>query len=201
MVERKDWILIVLDCSKDKTLSPVQLQKSLFLLKYMNPDMFNNFYNFIAYHYGPFCLDIYEDADLLKFDEMININVNTIGGWNIYSINDKGIKYVDNLKNLFFVQRQLDNLGVMKPPSFCSLTSSWGDFNRKYIGIKTLNIETVGLWSGVKSPIAYNITLELEDMILGLTEDHVKAKKEADTADDTYRKNANDPLDAALKNM
>ena len=98
MVERKDWILIVLDCSKDKTLSPVQLQKSLFLLKHMNPDMFNNFYNFIPYHYGPFCLDIYEDADLLKLDEMININVNTIGRWDIYSINDKGIKYVDNLK-------------------------------------------------------------------------------------------------------
>ena len=43
-------------------------------------------------------MNIYEDADLLKLDEMINIDVNTIGRRNIYSINDKGIKYVDNLK-------------------------------------------------------------------------------------------------------
>jgi hypothetical protein len=99
MMKKKDWILIVLNCSEDKTLSPVQLQKSLFLLKHMNPDTFsNNFYNFLPYHYGPFCLNIYEDADLLKFNEMININVNTIERWNIYSITDKGIKYVDNLK-------------------------------------------------------------------------------------------------------
>jgi len=99
MMKKKDWILTVLNCSEDKTLSPVQLQKSLFLLKYMNPDAFsNNFYNFIPYHYGPFCLNIYEDADLLKFNEMININVNTIERWNIYSITDKGIKHVDDLK-------------------------------------------------------------------------------------------------------
>jgi len=99
MMKKKDWIFIVLNCSKDKTLSPVQLQKSLFLLKYMNPDTFsNNFYNFIPYHYGPFCLQIYEDADFLKSKNLININTNIIGRWKIYSINDKGLKYVDILK-------------------------------------------------------------------------------------------------------
>ena len=98
MMKKKDWILVALNCSEDKTLSPVQLQKSLFLLKHMNPDAFSeNFYDFIPYHYGPFCLNIYEDADLLKFNDMININVNMIERWNIYSITDKGTKYADNL--------------------------------------------------------------------------------------------------------
>ena len=98
-MKKKDWILIALDCSKSKTLSPVQLQKSLFLLNYMHPGVIsNNFYDFVPYHYGPFCLQIYEDADFLKSKNLININSNIIGRWKIYSITDDGLKYVDILK-------------------------------------------------------------------------------------------------------
>lgn len=128
MMRKKDWILIVLNCSEDKTLSPVQLQKSLFLLKHMNPDTFSNkFYNFIPYHYGPFCLNVYEDADLLKFNEMININVNTIERWNIYSITDKGIQYVDDLKKQ--IEPELYNYALeivkwVKNKSFSQLISA-----------------------------------------------------------------------------
>ncbi|GAH73860.1 unnamed protein product, partial [marine sediment metagenome] len=79
-MKKKDWILLALNCSEDKTLSPVQLQKSLFLLGHMFPDAVNNnFYNFIPYHYGPFCLKIYEDTDFLKLKDLINISFNTIG--------------------------------------------------------------------------------------------------------------------------
>lgn len=98
-MEKKDWILLVLNCSEDKTLSPVQLQKSLFLLGRMFPDaVSNNFYNFVPCHYGPFCLEIYEDADFFKLKDLISINVDTIRRWKTYSITDKGLNYVAILK-------------------------------------------------------------------------------------------------------
>ena len=128
MMKKKDWILIVLNCSEDKSLSPVQLQKSLFLLKHMNPDAINNnFYNFIPYHYGPFCLNIYEDANSPKFNEMINVNVNAIERWNVYSITDKGTKYVDNLKKQ--IKPELYNYALkivkwVKSKSFSQLISA-----------------------------------------------------------------------------
>ena len=98
-MKKKDWILLALNCSEDKTLSPLQLQKSLFLLSQMYPDEFsNNFYNFVPYHYGPFCLQIYEDVDFLKSKDLISIKVDTIRRWKTYSITDKGLNYIDNLR-------------------------------------------------------------------------------------------------------
>lgn len=98
-MRNEDWILVALNCSEDKTLSPVQLQKSLFLFNNITPGIVNNdFYNFVPYHYGPFCLKIYEDADSLKLKNLISINNNIIERWEIYSITDKGLKYVDDLK-------------------------------------------------------------------------------------------------------
>lgn len=98
-MKKKDWTLLALNCSEDKTLSPLQLQKSLFLLGHMYSDaVSNNFYNFVPYHYGPFCLKIYEDLDFLKLKDLISINVDTIRRWKTYSITDKGLNYVDNLK-------------------------------------------------------------------------------------------------------
>ena len=98
-MKKKDWILLALNCSEDKTLSPLQLQKSLFLLSQMYSDAFsNNFYNFVPYHYGPFCLQIYEDVDFLKSKDLISIEVDTIRRWKTYSITDKGLNYIDNLR-------------------------------------------------------------------------------------------------------
>ena len=98
-MKKKDWILLALNCSEDKTLSPLQLQKSLFLLGQMYSDAFsNNFYNFVPYHYGPFCLQIYEDVDFLKSKDLISIKVDTVRRWKTYSITNRGLNYIDNLK-------------------------------------------------------------------------------------------------------
>ena len=80
---------------------------------------------------------------------------------------DQNKSYVKWLQQLFFVSRQSKDIGVLKPPMFCRLDSSW-DFSRQYVGVKSLNVETLGMWSNSKLPIAYNLSIEVEDCVLAV---------------------------------
>ena len=63
----KDWTLLVL-VAAGKPVSPVQLQKSLFLLgRNLGASQLGQpFYQFQAYDYGPFCQQVYADAEGLE---------------------------------------------------------------------------------------------------------------------------------------
>ena len=62
-MERHDWLLLVLAAADGKPLSPVQLQKALFLVGYGLSDVVGpDFYSFQPYDYGPFDGAIYQDA-------------------------------------------------------------------------------------------------------------------------------------------
>jgi hypothetical protein len=99
-MDRRDWILLVTSCADDGGLTPVQLQKSLFLLGQKIPSVTNyaEYYNFIAYDYGPFCIDIYRDAELLASEGYININRIAGQRFEEYLITVKGIKLVEEIK-------------------------------------------------------------------------------------------------------
>ena len=61
---RQDWLLLVLAAADGKPLSPLQFQKSLFLVGYdlaklVGPD----FYTFRPFDYGPFDATVYQDAE------------------------------------------------------------------------------------------------------------------------------------------
>ncbi len=61
---RQDWLLLMLAAAGRKPLSPLQLQKSLFLVGYdlaklVGPD----FYTFRPFDYGPFDATVYRDAE------------------------------------------------------------------------------------------------------------------------------------------
>jgi hypothetical protein len=59
---RADWPLLALNAAEDGTLSPVQMQKVLFLLERQAPELIkSDFYSFAAYNYGPFSQQIYAD--------------------------------------------------------------------------------------------------------------------------------------------
>jgi hypothetical protein len=61
MMQRRDWALVVLAAAKNERLTPVQLQKILFLIdKNLHPA---NFYVFEPYHYGPFDKRVYDDVE------------------------------------------------------------------------------------------------------------------------------------------
>lgn len=67
----KDWTLLVLTATKGHSLSPVQLQKALFLIgENLHP---KGFYTFSAYDYGPFCSEVYVDAEELEAEGLASI--------------------------------------------------------------------------------------------------------------------------------
>lgn len=73
----KDWTLLVIAAAGGKSVSPVQLQKTLFLLsrnlsaKDLQVD---RLYSFEPYDYGPFDYAVYHDAEKLEAEEQVTID-------------------------------------------------------------------------------------------------------------------------------
>jgi uncharacterized protein YwgA len=65
-VDRRDWLLAAIAQAGDRGLTPIQIQKILFLLK-MEAATYvgDRFYHFEPYNYGPFSSAIYADVDIL----------------------------------------------------------------------------------------------------------------------------------------
>ena len=98
-MERQHWTLLALCAAKGRTLSPVQLQKSLFLLGEMLPDAVGQaFYKFQPYHYGPFAAEIYSDAEQLAREGLVLI-APTPQGWSQYSATSTGTVQGEELKH------------------------------------------------------------------------------------------------------
>jgi Fe2+ or Zn2+ uptake regulation protein len=65
-MNRLHWPLIALALSGDGRLSPVQMQKALFLFgENAGKNLDEAFYSFVPYHYGPFDPAVYRDIDFL----------------------------------------------------------------------------------------------------------------------------------------
>ena len=89
-MERMDWLLITIGASGSRGLTPVRLQKSLFLLAQTLPKKERNkFYRFIPYNYGPFCVDIYRDAQFLEQSGLVEIR-RASGRWPDYYLTPQG---------------------------------------------------------------------------------------------------------------
>ncbi len=95
-MDRKDWTLLALGAAEGKALTPVQLQKTLFLLGHTFPEM-EDFYNFVPYNYGPFNASIYEDAKILAQDGLVNIDTPSGRRWCVYSCTSAGLSHADQI--------------------------------------------------------------------------------------------------------
>lgn len=85
-MNRKDWTLLVLAAAKGKPLTPVQLQKTLFLLGQQLPDATSgDYYRFTPYHYGPFDSTVYDDARDLRDEGLAVITQSSRGRWSEYA--------------------------------------------------------------------------------------------------------------------
>ena len=100
-MKREDLLLLVVAAGEDKPLTPVQLQKSLFLLGQewrtdwpLSPE---NFYDFEPYHYGPFDAEIYDDADSLEGQGLVRSAQSDRGNWRDRVITISGAKRADEL--------------------------------------------------------------------------------------------------------
>lgn len=100
-MESKDFLLLVVAASNGKPLTPVQLQKSLFLIGEVNlPETPDPFYEFEPYHYGPFDADIYADADLLQGEGMVVRIPSRKGTWTDTAVTPVGLVKACSLEKI-----------------------------------------------------------------------------------------------------
>lgn len=92
---RARWVLLALADAGAAGLTPVQLQKALFLLgRRRAADVGAGFYQFEPYHYGPFDAAVYHDAESLAANGLIVIDAN--GGRRLrrYTLTAAGLQAV-----------------------------------------------------------------------------------------------------------
>lgn len=95
-LDRRDWNLLVIASAKEP-LSPVQLQKSLFLVGEQLKAKVSDYYNFEPYHYGPFDRSVYDDTADLALAGLVK-PVPGRGRWNEYSITAKGLQQAKHVR-------------------------------------------------------------------------------------------------------
>jgi uncharacterized protein len=91
VVTRADWNLLVLAAAEGNRLTPVQLQKCLFLLGRELPHAVGtDYYDFRPYNYGAFDAAAYFDAERMESQGLTRI-VPTPGGWKDFAATPAGL--------------------------------------------------------------------------------------------------------------
>jgi hypothetical protein len=99
-MERRDWPLLVIAYGDGHPISPVQLQKSLFLLgRNAAPYIYTPFYEFTPYDYGPFDSRVYEDCDRLAADGYVAADRIVGRSWPEYTLTERGAERVRTVEN------------------------------------------------------------------------------------------------------
>lgn len=91
-MHRRDWALLTLAAAAGEELTPVQLQKVLFLVGERQRDKVGRgFYVFSPYNFGPFSADVYADAEQLEREGLARIDRGAPGrSWSLYAITPEG---------------------------------------------------------------------------------------------------------------
>lgn len=99
-MSRKDWSLLAISSAGEEGISPVRLQKSLFLLGKMLPEALGErYYRFVPYDYGPFDSTVYADVEVLRGKGYVMSRPAPGQRWSEYVITDKGLKYLEARKS------------------------------------------------------------------------------------------------------
>jgi uncharacterized protein YwgA len=97
-ISRREIAMLVVASSGKEGLSPVQLQKSLFLVaEYGSGNLPADFYQFSPYNYGPFSAEIYDDTDELTREGLV-IGIDSGFGWSRYVASPAGMKRSEEVK-------------------------------------------------------------------------------------------------------
>ena len=93
MLTRQDWLLLALSKSPGGTMSPVQIQKTLFLFgQEVGRSLGPGFYSFEPYDYGPFDAAIYVDLRRMASRGHIRGEWSPGRSWKNYTITGPGRK-------------------------------------------------------------------------------------------------------------
>ena len=100
MLTRKDWLLLALSKCSGGAMSPVQIQKALFLFGQEAGDSIGtDFYSFQPYDYGPFDAAIYVDLRRLTNLGHVMGSWSPDRSWKTYMITGTGRKAALALEN------------------------------------------------------------------------------------------------------
>jgi hypothetical protein len=93
MPTKTDWLILALAEAEEGSLSPVQVQKALFVFKEGAGRNLPNdsCYNFVPYNYGPFDSQIYEHLSTLQFGGLVHIVNPTSSAQRRYVITQRGM--------------------------------------------------------------------------------------------------------------
>jgi hypothetical protein len=95
-----EWLLLALSAADAGELSPVQIQKTLFLIGQIAPRLVGpDFYVFKAYDYGPFNAQIYSDLEELAQNGLVNIQHSPYRRWPSYSLTPQGLKQAEAIRD------------------------------------------------------------------------------------------------------
>src|SRR5690348_6992526 len=100
-LDKRDWLLLVIAAANGESLSPVQLQKVLFLIaRNLEPDQLRckSFYDFKPYDYGPFDSNIYRDAEQLQAEGDIVITAPSTRTYREYLATPAGLGRARSIK-------------------------------------------------------------------------------------------------------
>jgi hypothetical protein len=88
MLTPRDWTLLAIDAASPGALTPVQLQKALFLIgRRLDHSQLTapSFYVFRPYDYGPFSAAVYADAEALEAEGLAHIDLSGQNRYRRYS--------------------------------------------------------------------------------------------------------------------
>ena len=98
MRKRQDWLVLALSVAGGE-MSPVQIQKTMFLLKMEAPARVGpDFYDFLPYNYGPFCASIYDDLEHLASEGLVAIHDSPPRRWRSYLTTPRGLERNQELR-------------------------------------------------------------------------------------------------------
>ena len=98
-MDKKHWTLLAIYYASTKGLSPVQLQKSLFVFgKHMHRHLDCKYYNFTPYNYGPFDQQVYLDAESLSTEKYVDIQSYPDRKWPLYMITPPGADFIKGIE-------------------------------------------------------------------------------------------------------
>ena len=96
-MKKEDFLLVVVAAAEGEPLTPVQLQKSVFMVSKSLREIPDPFYMFEPYHYGPFDSEIYADVDSLETEGLLVSIQSKKGRWRETAITPIGLRKAEAL--------------------------------------------------------------------------------------------------------
>jgi hypothetical protein len=99
-VQRSDWALLAIAAAEGRPLTPVQLQKVLFILgREKHRRVGPGYYAFHPYNYGPFSSEIYADAEALDGMGLVDVeHGDPARSWSTYTATADGLARAQELR-------------------------------------------------------------------------------------------------------